>query len=130
MQYDAGLTQKIWSTGIISDRYQGNPELQQQLRTSFRDTGYVKLPEFLTPDAFRAVSWEVTRLHSARVRKDFVMPDFNTDRKMSVLSGKDVVRQSEVIASLYACQQLRDWITSLTGTDKCIDYPSGCIDRG
>lgn len=117
MQYDAGLTQKIWSTGIISDRYQGNPELQQQLRTSFRDTGYVKLPEFLTPDAFRAVSWEVTRLHSARVRKDFVMPDFNTDRKMSVLSGKDVVRQSEVIASLYACQQLRDWITSLTGTD-------------
>ena len=117
MRHDAGLMQKNWPTGIISDRYQGKPELQRQLRASFRDTGYVKLPEFLTLDAFRAVSSEVTRLHSARVRKDFVMPDFNTDRKMSILSGKDVVRQSEVIASLYACQELRDWITSLTGTD-------------
>jgi hypothetical protein len=117
MQHDHALTQKIWPTGIISERYQGKPELQRQLRASFRDTGYVKLPDFLTPDAFRTVSSEVTRLHSARVRKDFVMPDFNTDRKMSILSGKDVVRQSEVIASLYACQELRDWIKSLTGTD-------------
>jgi hypothetical protein len=36
---------------------------------------------------------------------------------MSILSGKYVVRQSDVIASLYACQELREWITSLTGTD-------------
>jgi hypothetical protein len=63
--------QKNWSTGIISNRYQCKPELWRQLRASFRDTGYVKLPEFLTPDAFRAVLSGVTRLHSARVRKDF-----------------------------------------------------------
>jgi hypothetical protein len=119
MRHDAGfgLIQKSRPTGIISEQYQNKPELLQQLRTSFRDNGYVKLPEFLTPDTFRAVSSEVTRLNSARVRKDFVMPDFNTDRKMSVLSGKDVVRQSEVIANIYASQKLRGWITSLISTD-------------
>lgn len=116
MRHDTALIQDICPTGFISDEYLGKPELQRRLQASFRETGYVKLPEFLTPAAFRAVSSEVTRLHSARARKDFVMPDFNTDRKMSVLSGRDVVRQSEVIASLYACQELRDWIASLTGT--------------
>ena len=45
------------------------------------------------------------------------MPDFNTDRKMSVLSGKDVVSQSDIIASLYACRELRNWITRLIGKD-------------
>ena len=119
MGHDAsfGLRRKSRTKGIISDQYQKNADLLQQLRISFCDDGYVKLPEFLTPDAFLAVSSEVARLHSARVRKDFVMSDFNTERKMSVLGGKDVVRQSEVIANLYACQKLRDWITSLTGTD-------------
>jgi hypothetical protein len=117
MRHKAALVQKIRPTEIISDQYQGKPGLVRRLRTSFRDTGYVKLPDFLTPDAFGAVSSEVTRLHATRVRKDFVMPDFNTDRKMSVLSGKDVVRQSEIIANLYACRALRDWIASLAGTD-------------
>ncbi|MFY8063256.1 MAG: HalD/BesD family halogenase, partial [Usitatibacteraceae bacterium] len=73
--------------------------------------------DFLTPDAFHIIASEVKRLHATRIRKNFVMPDFNTDRRMSVLSGKDVVRESEVIASLYACQELRDWLASLTGTD-------------
>ena len=119
MRHDAafGLIQKSRPTGFISEQYRNKPELLQQLRTSFQDNGYVKLQEFLTPDAFRSVSSEVTRLHSARVRKDFVMPDFNTDRKMSVLSGKDVVRQSEIIANIYACQELRDCIKSLIGVD-------------
>jgi hypothetical protein len=117
MRGDAELMQRTWSTKIISDRYLGKPRLLRQLRNFFRDNGYVKLPAFLTPDAFRAVSSEVVRLHSTRIRKDFVMPDFNTDRKMSILSGKYVVRESDVIANLYACQELRDWITALTGTD-------------
>lgn len=117
MRNDIKLTEQIWSNGIISERYRDKSELQRRLRASFGETGYVKLPDFLTPDAFHTIASEVKRLHAARVRKNFVMPDFNTDRKMSVLSGKDVVRQSEVIASLYACQELRDWIASMTGTD-------------
>lgn len=117
MRSDAPLMKRLWPAGLISNRYRGQPEQQQRpLRDAFRENGYVKLPDFLTPAAFDVVSSEVKRLHAARVRKDFVMPDYNTDRKMSVLSGKDVVRQSDVIASLYACQELRDWIKGLIGT--------------
>lgn len=114
MRSDTPLMKDLWPAGLISDRYRGKPE---QLREAFREKGYVKLPDFLTPAAFHAVSSEVNRMHAVRVRKDFVMPDYNTDRKMSVLSGKDVVRQSDVIASLYACQELRDWTGALIGTD-------------
>ncbi len=117
MRNDVQSMKGICPSNPISERYQGKSELLRQLRDSFREWGYVKLPKFLTSVAFHAVSLEVNRLHSDRVRKDFVMPGFNTDRKMSVLSGKDVVRQSEVIASLYACPELRDWIGTLVGTD-------------
>lgn len=117
MKRDVQLMKGVWPTGLISDRYQGKPELQRQLRELFHEKGYVKLPGFLTSAAFHTISSEVNRLHSERARKDFVMPGFNTDRKMSVISGKNVVRQSNVIASLYACQELRNWIRELTGTD-------------
>lgn len=117
MPNDIGSTNKFWATEIISKKYQGAAQLQRRLRASFHETGYVKLPELLTTEVFRVVSLEVARLCMDRVRKDFVMPDFNTDRNMSVLSGKDVVRKSEVIANLYACQELRDWISNVTGTD-------------
>ena len=40
MRHDVALMQRIWPTEIISDRYQGKPELQRQLRASFRDTGF------------------------------------------------------------------------------------------
>lgn len=102
--------------GVIARPYQDEPQLQRQLRARFRETGYVKLPGLLGPDTFRAVCAEVARLHASRARKDFVMPGFDTDRRMSVLSGKDVVARSAVIANLYACQELREWIAGVTAT--------------
>ena len=102
---------------IISDRYHDNSKLLQQLRASFRSDGYIKLSGFLKTSVFRAVSAEAIRLHANRIRKDFVMSEFDTDRKMSIISGKDIIQQSDVIANLYACQQLRDWISSVAGVD-------------
>lgn len=116
MQSDFSLIKNFWPDGLISNRYQESSELLQ-LRDVFREKGYVKLPEFLTSSAFHAIASEVNRMHAVRVRKDFVMPDYRTDRKMSVLSGKDVVRRSDVIASLYACEELRNWIRVLIGTE-------------
>lgn len=117
MQFEKALIENISCKKIIADTYLIESGLRSNLRASFKQSGYVKLPGFLKTDAFSAVTAEVTRLHSTRVRKDFVMPDYNTERKMSVLSGKEVVRQSETIANLYACQQLREWIADFTGQD-------------
>lgn len=103
MKNNARLMKGICPSGPISKRYQDKPELQRQLRDSFRERGYVKLPGLLTSVAFQAVTSEVNRLHWARARRDFIMPGFLTDRMMSVLSGKVVVRQSDVIASLLIC---------------------------
>jgi hypothetical protein len=105
-----------WPSKIVSSTYDA-PDLLRRLTKEFEKDGYVKLPKFLTSEAFAAISGEVRRLHCARVRKDFIMPNYNTDRKMSVISGKEVVRNSNVIAEFYSCRDLRERISWLTGAD-------------
>lgn len=117
MRSEYAWAKSFWLEGLLSNRYRGQFEQHQNLRDDFCSKGYVKLPEFLAPAAFHALAAEVNRIHENRIRKDFVMPGFNTDRKMSVRSGRDVIRQSELIARLYACKELRHWIRALIGSD-------------
>jgi hypothetical protein len=105
----SNLPQKI----VSSDYYR--VDIQNQIKKEFQSNGYVKLPKFLTSEAFNTISSEVIRLYTKRVRKDFVMPSYNTDRKMSTISGKEVVRISDVIADFYASTELREIISSLIG---------------
>ncbi len=114
---EGGSQRRSLPADIIADTYLSQPAELRRFRAAFAQTGYLKLPGFLVPEAFRRVSSEIERLHSVRVRRDFVMPDFNTDRRMSVLSGKEVVRRSEIIADLYANRELRAWISSIVGED-------------
>lgn len=115
MRNDLGKNMNI--TEVISHKYSKNHEKMKLLKEQFSAKGYVKLPGFLSNDVFEAISSDVWKLHRHRTRKDFVMPELNTDRKMSVISGKDVINQSDIIPSLYANHELRSWISYLVGTD-------------
>jgi hypothetical protein len=107
---------KKWPSQIVSNIY-ADKNFISRFRNDFYSNGYAKLPKFLTSEVFAIISDEVKKLHFTRFRKDFVMPSYNTDRKMSVISGKEVVQSSRFIAELYSCRELREVISLLIGTD-------------
>lgn len=101
-------------TSIINEQY-ANETFLQTLKTSFSQNGYVKLPKFLSEEAFKKLTKEVNCLYAERKRKDFTMPIYNTDRKMSVISGRNLVNNETHIIDIYSSTEVRNIVSYLVG---------------
>lgn len=105
-----------YPTTFISENYLSNSPHLTQLKHSFQRTGYVKFPMFLKKTVFENIASDIKNMYKKRFRKNFIMPEFKTDRKMSVLSGKEIVQHSESISNLYSSNELRNWISLFVGS--------------
>lgn len=88
----------------------------QCLRAEFRrNRGFVRLPSFFSPSTFDRIRSDIEALYRKRKRRDFLMPDFKTERKMSVVGG-DVIRQAcPSLLRLYSNAELQATIATIVG---------------
>jgi hypothetical protein len=99
---------------VISDFYR-DPALLGSLHGEFSKTGFVKLPNFLDDSTFELIARNLNDIYENRVRRDFIMPGFHTERKMSVVGGAKLARQCLAIVALYGNVELRNVISKITG---------------
>lgn len=99
---------------IISDQYR-DPEIILKISEEFQHKQFVKLPDLFIPPVKKIAQENLDYLHSLRSRKDFIMPEFNTERKMSVVGGSKIINLSLALIALYANQDLRDTLSKIIG---------------
>lgn len=99
---------------LIHPRYSDGAVLTELAR-EFASEGYVRLPGLLTPGSFAAVADELlVRVDRARTR-DFVMDGYETPRVMSVMGGSFLLRETDLVWSLYSHWELRRLVSTLAG---------------
>lgn len=102
------------STPSIAAPYHDSRVLNQ-LRSAFKENDFVKLPLFLSEPIYNLVRQELFKLYAQRSRRHFVMPGFETERKLSVVGGARVIHQSPLLISLYGNMELRTTLSAIVG---------------
>lgn len=93
-----------------------DPHRLKQLQAEFkRGLGFVRLPSFLSPPTLDRVRADVEMLHRIRKRRDFRMPGFDTERKMSVVGGDIIGRVCSSLLTLYGDALLHAAIATIVG---------------
>ena len=87
-----------------------------ELRREFAKKDYVRLPGLLSQPAFHLIQAEVDRLESFAKKKDFVMPESKTPRIMKPLGGQVILRESDVLPSLYCHHEIRNLVSGIVGS--------------
>lgn len=100
---------------IIAPTYR-DPSRLQRLRADFqRSRGFVRLPSLFSSPVFDRIRADVGALHRMRTRRDFLMPEFKTERKMSVVGG-DIIRQvCHSLLMVYGNPELQTTIAAIVG---------------
>ncbi len=99
----------------ISDYYR-DPEIISHLSKEFFHNQFVKLPDLFLPAVKKTVQENLQYLHGLRTRKDFIMPGFDTERRMSVVGGSKVINLSLPLIALYGNRDLRETLTKIIGS--------------
>lgn len=96
----------------VADHYR-NQDVILKLREQLQLDQFVKLPDFFLPLVKNIIRENLQYLHGLRVRKDFIMPGFNTERRMSVVGGSKVINLSLPLIALYGNLDLRDILSRI-----------------
>jgi hypothetical protein len=99
---------------LISPQYQ-EKWYQAQLARQFQRHDYIKLPNLFTPTAFAVLKEELDELEKFSKQRDFVMRGYETPRIMNVLGGAQLLRDSEVLWTLYGNHQLLGLLENIIG---------------
>src|SRR5688572_24083750 len=84
---------------------------------AFARDGYVRLPRQFFASAFPALQTEVARLRQFAKTKDFIMPGYETLRRMSTLGGKDISRLSPLLVDFYENPDTRALLSNICGQE-------------
>ncbi|MFE5623510.1 hypothetical protein ACFQ8S_15730 [Streptomyces virginiae] len=88
------------------------------LRERFRSGGYLPLPGLLQPDGLARLRAEVTRLEKLATRRDLTMSCMgDSPRHMTVLGGRVIAEESELIPNLYRDRRLITLLAWIAGID-------------
>lgn len=87
--------------------------LCESLADKFAEQGYVNLPNFFTDDYFEILQRESVRLSKIKVERDFVMPGYNTPRLISVIGGKQILKNSFIFSALYLSAEMKSVLSSI-----------------
>lgn len=101
---------------LISPVYQ-TESLLTELAAEFREEGYIRLAGLLSPQAFSALNSEIEEQVTAANSRNFIMEGYGTPRQLSVMGGSTLLRNTDLIWTLYAHWELRRLITRLTGSE-------------
>ncbi|MCM2543924.1 HalD/BesD family halogenase [Burkholderia glumae] len=99
---------------IISDDYT-NAVVTQHLREEFEATGYVKLPNFFTEATRNLISRQLRSVETISLRRNFVMPGYETPRRLSVAGGGRILEECFPLAMVYANYSLWSVLSAITG---------------
>jgi hypothetical protein len=95
-------------------------EVKEQLKAN----GFAILHHFLSEHQYLALKHEVDKLEQFRLRRDFVMLDYESDRHLSTIGGSVIRKESQIIKGLYSSDEILDELSILTGTPLYrIDHP-------
>jgi hypothetical protein len=81
----------------------------------FLRSGYVRMPNFLTPTALRFLRYELRRLELDASRRVFEMPGYHSPRNLSVVGGTIIKARSPFLFRLYQHSALRECVASIVG---------------
>lgn len=84
---------------------------------AFARDGYVRLPRSFFDPVLSGLQTEVARLRESAHTKDFVMPGYETLRRMSTLGGKDIRRLSPFLCNFYNKQETRSLLSNICGQE-------------
>jgi hypothetical protein len=101
---------------LLSPRYH-DAELLEALSREFRREGYVRLPGLLGASAFAAIRDELLEKMAAARSRDFVMGGYETPRRMSVMGATLLLRETELVWTLYPHWELRRLVSALAGAE-------------
>lgn len=110
---------------ILSSLYLKN---QESFESDFKESGYVELPNFFTPTLFKKIRKEVLLLKKKFKRREFIMPPYNTPRKLLTLGGSEIANISPFLSALYQNFQIKDFIQKVVGEEvRSCQHPQECI---
>ena len=104
----------LLSGQIVSDEY-ASDAVTQHLHEDFADTGYVKLPNFFIEPTRNLIARQLRNIEPISRRKDFVMPGYETPRRLSVVGGDRILEECFPLAMVYANHDLWSVLSSITG---------------
>jgi len=84
---------------------------------AFAREGYVRLPRSAFATVFPKLQSEVARLREHAKTRDFIMPGYETLRRMSTLGGKDIRRLSPVLVDFYQNPAIRALLSNICGQE-------------
>lgn len=98
------------------------------LNDYFKKKGIVKLPDFLNEHTFDQLKSEALELSANGVRKNLIMPGYETPRRLSVVSGKSITRNSKTFPELYFGSELKAYLSKIVGNRLYnVDHPDEMI---
>ncbi|WP_320534427.1 HalD/BesD family halogenase [Robbsia andropogonis] len=104
----------LLSGRIISDEY-ASDAVTRPLHENFVDAGYVKLPNFFTEATRSLIAQELKLIEPTSRRKNFVMPGYETPRRLSVVGGDRILEECFPLAMVYANHDLWATLSSIIG---------------
>lgn len=114
-------------TDVVQAAYLDGDHVQR-LSQQFKQTGYVTLHSFLSERTFSLIDQEALKLRELGIRRNFVMPHYQTPRRLSVAGGRTVLEHAVAIPSLYVHHQLNAVLSQLTQSPlHTIKHPEECI---
>jgi hypothetical protein len=107
--------QKYFSkTSIMSEKYY---KKLNYLQSFFSKKGYVELPNFFRKEVFDIIKKEVMNLQKHLIEHDFIMPQYETPRKLSTIGGTTIRRNSLILELLYSNNFILDFIKTIVGEE-------------
>jgi hypothetical protein len=112
---------------VVSEQYQDTSHIEL-LRKEFSEYDIVKLPNLFPEEILSALREEVQNLSYAQRTRDFIMSEYNTLRKLSVIGGRSISRYAGLLPSLYVHYRIKALLSDLIGLDVIpIRHPEECI---
>lgn len=84
---------------------------------AFAREGYVRLPRSFFASVFAELQSEAMRLREHAKTRDFIMPGYETLRRMSTLGGKDILRLSPMLVDFYHNPEIRTLLSNICGQE-------------
>lgn len=106
----------LLSKKIVSEPYRDTEHLAQ-LRARFACNCYVKLPHLFTEETQACLVSEIDRINVKKREKNFQMNGYGTPRRMSVISGLEILASSKLLAICYAHHDIRKTVSEIIGQD-------------
>lgn len=101
-------------SGVVSEEYANYYNLLE-LKKEFQINGYVNLKGLFKEPLSKIYLEEAERLNQYSDIKDFIMPGYQSPRKLSVIGGQKILNNSPMFSLLYLDNSIKNTIETIVG---------------